>query len=216
MSLPPDRPRLRALWKPAFLTAGACLLAFGLAHAAFITWVPSPSQDGEAPPPVALRLLVMLVAPMAIGIPFAAISALLHAIAWRAVHGTPLASWRYGLALASGFVPPVALSIVHGPYGDATPSGLSFGMLAVAMVALPALVGFTIARKPAGTMLGLFGLALTIPWTGFLMGTGVTGWVVPFVVSLFLILLGAGGLMERFSRRAPPEAFSPGAVSSEA
>lgn len=206
-------PSYRSLLKPAFLTAGASLLAFGLAHAAFITWVPTPSQlAGEAQPPLALRLLVMLAAPMGFGIPFAVAAALTGAAAWRATGGTRIRPWTYGAAVASALAVPIGVSLIHGPYGDGFPAGPLLIAVLGSIVVLPAALGSILARSPAGLVLGIAAVPLAPPWTGFIMGAGVRGWVAPFVASLVLILVGSGRLMGRLAPR--PEPFSPEAFSS--
>lgn len=193
-------PRLRDLLKPAFLTAGAALLAFGVAHMAFITWAADRSEDAS----LALRLLVMLGAPIMVGVPFAVVATLLNVLAWRAAAGTRLASWRYGALLASALVPPVALSLVHGPYGDELPGAPAMVATFAGVFLLPALIGTAVAGWRVGPLVALAALPLVLPWTMFMLGSGVGGWVAPFVASLFLILVGSGWLMGRLSRRGDP------------
>lgn len=192
-------PRYRDVVKPALLTGALSLLAFGLAHVAFITWVPSPPQDGAAPPPLALRMLVMLVAPIALGALFAIAASLLAAGAWTFARGERLRSARLGIALAAALVPPVALSLVHGPYGEETPTAAQVGLVMAAIFLGPASLAAHWGGPRAGLSAGAAGLVLVAPWTLFLMPSGLVGWVIPFVVSLFAILLTSGLLMARLS-----------------
>ncbi len=182
------------LLKPAFLTTLVALAAFGASHAAFITWAVDRSQDAS----LALLLVQMFAAPVLIGIPFAIIAALANAATWRLTSGTPLRSWRYGAVLASALAAPVTLSLLHGPFGDDSPApqDLVFGL--GGMVVLPAIFGAWVARSPRGAMVALAAVPLALPWSFFLLGSGMVGWVVPFVVSLFMILVGGGWLMSRF------------------
>lgn len=198
----PDRPSYRWVLKPAFLTTAACLVAFGLAHVAFITWVPTASQlAGEPQPPLAQRLLVMFAAPVLVGIPFALIAALAGAAAYRQGSGTRLSEWRYGAVAATALLPPAALATVHGPYGDAVPGGLGFALLFGAMLALPAALGVLLAG-PRGALVALAVVPFALPWTMFLLGVGLVGWVVPFFGSLVVIVTTSGWLMGKLVARA--------------
>lgn len=189
-----DGPPYRSLFIAALFTAAVSLVAFGLTHAAFITWAADRSED----PSLLARLGLMFSAPAAFGIPFALISASLGALAWRATRGSRLATWRYGLVLATALVPPVVMSLIKGPYGDASPDGVTLFLTMTSLVLLPALLGVWLAREPVGALAGLAALPLAGPWTMFIAAEGLIGWVIPFVVSLFVILGASGWLMARF------------------
>ncbi len=205
--MPPSVPtRARIPFKAAFLTAFCALLAFGIAHAAFITWaVPDRSQDSS----LFARLVQMLVSPMIVGAPFALFAAVLNAFAWRAAMGTVLRSWRYGALLASGFVPAIIVALVHGGFGDETAPGFAFPLLISAMFLVPAVIGTVVANIRVGPLIALAGLPFLVPWGAFVLASGISGWIAPFVASILIILIASGCLMERLvaaftPREAPP------------
>ncbi|HVM45704.1 MAG TPA: hypothetical protein VM582_07185 [Candidatus Thermoplasmatota archaeon] len=205
-------PRYRSLAKPALLAAGASLLAFGLAHAAFITWAVDRSEDAS----LLLRLGIMLGAPILVGAVPSLATALAGAYAWRATWGTRLASPLWGLAMTSALLPALLLNLVHGPTGDSPPAWMLPVVLG-GVLALPALVGVALARSARGLLAGAATLPVGAMLSMFIQAEAFSGWVLPFVVATVAILGASGWLMARLvARAAPPEAFSPGAVSEPA
>lgn len=189
-------PSYRSLVVPALKTAGVSLLLFGLAHVLFITWAVDRTGDAS----LLLRLARMLFVPMGVGIPFALVAAFLGAAVWRNAAGTRLVGAPYGVALATGLLPPIALALLHGPYGDDMPSALTSATVFVMIVALPTLAGVAVAGLRAGAPLGLVAMPFAFPWTMFILGEGVEGWAIPFVASLLLIVGASGLLMRRMAR----------------
>lgn len=94
-------PPYRALLRSALLTAGASLLALGIAHMAFITWAADRSEDAS----LLLRLGRMLGAPMLVGAIPAAIAGAIGAYAWQRTWGTPLARSAWGLLVGAAALP---------------------------------------------------------------------------------------------------------------
>lgn len=200
-------PRFRTLAKPALFTAGLSLVAFGLAHVAFITWVVDRSED----PSLALRLGLMFAAPILVGAAPAAVSALLGAATWRAAWGTPLASARgWGVVMASALLPALALNLGVGPSGD-SPAPWTIPVILVGVFLVPAMLGAWLSRSVRGLGAGAAALPVGATLSLFIQAEPLGGWVLPFVVSMFAIFLASGWLMARMTARAAAARSSPGA-----
>jgi hypothetical protein len=190
-------PPYRQLCRAALTTAAVSLLAFGLAHAAIITWVVDRSQDSS----LLLRLGVMFGAPIMIGAIPATISALVGAAVWRANWQTPLATAKWGIVMASAILPALVLNLSIGPSGDA-PAAWAMPLIFAGVVLVPAALGGWFARSRYGLLAGLAALPIGLMLSFFIQAEALGGWTAAFVASIFAILLASGWLMNKVATSA--------------